>query len=83
MSGTSWPSRKGVASRKVANPRKLGWGPKGLRPFLPLFTGVRGSRILRTSGTNLNQLCKLPFRFIAEVTLWRTMCKTQRLEVSA
>jgi hypothetical protein len=83
MSGTSWPSRKGVASQKVANPRNLGWGPKGLRPFLPLFTGVRGSRILRTSGTNLNQLCKLPFRFIAEVTLWRTKCKTQRLEVSA
>jgi hypothetical protein len=41
MSGTSGPSRKGVASRKIANRRKLGWGPKGLRSSsLPLFTNV-------------------------------------------
>jgi hypothetical protein len=50
---------------------------------MPLFTQRRRSRILRTWGTNVNQLCKLPFPFIAEVILWRTKCKTQRLEVSA
>jgi hypothetical protein len=58
-SGAAWlrgsqgecPGRVGRVPRAslagIANPRNLGWGPKGLRPSsLPLFTGVRRSGIL-------------------------------------
>jgi hypothetical protein len=54
-SGAAWlrgsqgecPGRVGRVARAslagIANPRNLGWGPKGLRPSsLPLFTGVPG-----------------------------------------
>ena len=58
MSETSGPSPKIVASRKIANPRNLGWGPKGLRPstcpYSPNlveggFSVVRRHAVLRSS----------------------------------
>ena len=47
MSRTSGTSPKSVASLKIANPRKLGWGPKGLLPSLlaiPLGRRLKGRK---------------------------------------